>query len=232
MNKNDYQTMPHKGKLAKNLNMPLEALVEKIAPFQQDEVYFYVVKTVEYSKGRFYQTASAPNFQGDLITLCTCEHQMRSARDANSWQNIWVAGYTSYSYVDEHKLFYLMKIAMSFESHRDLWFSDSIPRKTKSAKAANKDKFGDIYQPKKKMNAPYSYISYLRPCKQHVHCDPCLWHKDIKYTKGYGGRSPALLVGDPRFSFLWDSPIVSFQPKIGRHFRTKPLSYLFPLLEE
>ena len=232
MKRNTYQAMPSQGKLAKSLNLRIEALLEAIAPFRQETVYYYVVDTVKYRNSHLYQKGSAPNFQGDLITLCSCKHFMRTARDTESWNGVWVAGYTGRSRSREHNLFYLMRTSQAFESHRDLWFSDSIPQKAKNAKAANEDRFGDIYQPRRKLRDPYSYNSYFRPCRRHVHCEPHLWHKDVKYTKGYAGRSPALLVGDPMFSFLWDKPIVSFQPEIGRGFRKEPLSNLFPLLEE
>jgi hypothetical protein len=32
--------------------------------------------------GQYSQTASAPNFQGGVITLCTCKHWMRTFKPA------------------------------------------------------------------------------------------------------------------------------------------------------
>lgn len=32
----------------------------------------------------FEQWGSAPNFQGDVMTLCTCKHQMRSGMDVDN----------------------------------------------------------------------------------------------------------------------------------------------------
>ena len=42
MNKNPYQTMPRKGELAKNLNLPIEAMLERITSFRQETVYSYL----------------------------------------------------------------------------------------------------------------------------------------------------------------------------------------------
>ena len=231
LNRNTYQSMPSYGKLARNLNLPLEVLLEKITPFRKETVYSYVVDTVKHSKGRLYQEGSGPNYQGDMMTLCTCKHRMRTARDADSWNGVWIAGYTSRSRYGEHELFYLMRIAQTFESHHELWFSDSIPEKTKMSKAAHLDKFGDIYQPKTESGDPYSYQDYFAPCNIHVHCSSDLWHKDIKYTNGYGGRLPALLIGDRNFSFLWDEPVLSSPFGIPRGQKKVGLSDLLSEIE-
>ena len=167
MNENAYQAMPRKGKLAQNLNLSREALPEKIAPFQHDTVYSYIVDTVEYEEGRLRQCGSGPNFQGDLITLCSCKHWMRTARDTESWRGVWVAGFTRKRL--GNKLFYLMRVSEAFESQSKLWFSDLIPEETKDAKATDLSRFGDVYRPKVGSNDPYSYQSYLPPCKSHVH---------------------------------------------------------------
>ena len=157
MNENAYQAMPRKGKLAKNLNLSREALLEKIAPFQHDCVYSYIVCTVEYEQGRLYQRGSGPNFQGGLITLCSCKHWMRTARDTESWKGVWVAGFTRKNL--GNRLFYLMRASEAFESHSKLWFSDLIPEETKDAKVADLGKFGDVYRPKVGSGDPYSHQS-------------------------------------------------------------------------
>ena len=64
LNQNAYQAMPHTERLAKNLNLSLEALSKSIDRFRQDTVYSYIVDTVEYYEGRLYQTGSGPNFPG------------------------------------------------------------------------------------------------------------------------------------------------------------------------
>ena len=227
MNESAYQPLPPRGQLVKNLNLSLEALLQRTSAFQQDIVYSYIVDTIEYRDGRLYQTGSGPNFQGDLITLCSCKHMMRAFLDAESWKGVWIAGFTSSRDLGVNRLFYIMKVSQAFKSHREFWHSDSIPEETKIAKAANVDRFGDIYQPKSESRRPHLSWHYLEPCKNHVHCEAGDWHKDISYRDRYG-RRPSLLVGDPEYSFLWDRPLLPSPFKLGRGQRKTTLLDLFP----
>lgn len=232
MNRHTHQAMPTKGKLAKHLNLPRKALKGKIGKFRKDTVYAYILTTVECRNGHLRQFGSAPNFQGSLITLCSCKHLMRTFRDAESWEGVWIAGYTSKDL--GNKLFYLMRVSEGFESHRDLWLSDSISEKTKTKKAAHLSRFGDIYQPKSDATDDYSPIDYVRPRRSHVHRDPDIWRGDIDYYSDNQGRRPALLVGDPKYSFLWDEPVVSYPRRLNQLYQaTKKtnLSDLFPFIE-
>ena len=225
-----YQDMPTQGRLVENLNVPRQALLEKIAPFIGDTVYSYVVDTVKHDmyKDRLQQEGTSPNFQGDMITLCACKHQMRTYPAFKSGEEVWVAGYTSSSHPSGQMLFYLMRVSQRFESHRELWFSDSVPVKAKQAKSANSNIFGDIYQPLSELGDPYSQESYLPPCKCHSHCEPGDWGRDIGYLDRYG-RIPSLLVGDPEYSFLWDRPTIRSPFKPSRALPKVQLSQLFPL---
>lgn len=224
MNKNAYQAMPYRGRLAKNKNLENDALLAMIGPFRQDTVYPYVVATAKVIKSRLYQTGSGPNFQGDLITLCSCKHEMRAYPNVKSLERVWIAGYTPRHL--GNNLFYLMMVSQTFESHHELWFSESISEETKLAKAANLDKFGDVYQPKQASVDPYCHLSYFAPCEDHVHCDPCDWHKDIDYPDRFG-RTPALLVGCPKYSFLWDAPLIESPFGIPRK-KKATLAEMFP----
>ncbi len=208
--------MPRRGLLVKNLNLSLEALSERISPLQQDTIYSYVVTTVKHRKGRFYQKGSGPNFQGDLVTLCSCKHYMRTFRGiVQPRKGVWIAGFTSRTYLGSHKLFYLMKVAQAFKSQREFSQSDSISEEAKNAKVAHLDRFGDIYQPKSKSGDPYCHTSYFRPHKNHVHREPDIWHKDINYVTRYG-RRPGLLVGHQKHSFLWDRPVITLSCDLPR----------------
>ena len=224
MRDNAHQAMPRSGILARNLNLPPGVLSERIAPFRQDTVYCYIVDTAEQPDDRLCQTGSGPNFQGDLITLASCKHQMRTYLSAESWKGVWVAGFTRREL--KNRLFYLMRVSAAYASHRELWYSDSISEETKTAKAAHLDRFGDIYQPKSESGAPYRPLDYHRPCKDHVHCEPGDWRKDIKYVTRYG-RSPALLVGDPDYSFLWDKPMITSPWELGRWEKKSRLDELY-----
>ena len=228
MNRNTCQAMPHQGRLAKNTNLRRKALTRKIAKFREDTVYSYIVTTVERRKGRLRQEGSAPNFQGGLITLCSCKHWMRTFRNIESWKRVWIAGYTSKSL--GNKLFYLMRVSEAFESHRELWFSDCVSEETKSRKAAHLSRFGDIYEPKSETSDAYSPRDYTLPRQSHVHRDSDIWRKDIDYPAKHG-RRPALLVGDPKHSFLWDDPVLSYPFKLFQGQKKTTLSELFPFIE-
>ena len=218
--------MPSAGSLLKNLNLSRETLLKRIGLFQQDTVYSYIVDTVEYREGRMYQAGSGPNFQGDLITLCSCKHMMRTYLDTEFWRGVWVAGFTGSSDSSRNKLFYLMMVSQAFESHREFWLSDSIPEETKNAKAAHIDRFGDVYKPESMSGDPYSHRRYFEPCKNHVHCEPGDWRKDISHPKQHG-RRPALLVGHLEYSFLWSKTLITSPFKLYRGQKKTSLSDLF-----
>src|SRR5438270_714249 len=43
--------------------------------------YMYTMTSIVLESGRLEQSGSGPNFEGGLITLCTCKHSMRAFRD-------------------------------------------------------------------------------------------------------------------------------------------------------
>ena len=228
MNRGTYQAMPRRGQLAKNLNLRRKALTRKIHKFRRDTVYSYIVKTVKRREGRLRQEGSGPNFQGDLITLCSCKHQMRAYLDVESWKGVWVAGYTRKDL--GNRLYYLIRVAEAFESHYDFWFSDRISEKTKNKKAAHLSRLGDIYKPRSETIDDYTPCDYVRPRKSHVHrIPPETWRDDIDYYSERLGRRAALLVGDPKYSFLWDEPVYSYPFTIYQGEKNTSLSELIPM---
>jgi hypothetical protein len=205
----DYQPYPTTGRLASNMNLDLSNLKDKIF-FEQAEVYFYVVETIKNQNGYFFQTGSAPNFQGDMVSLCTCKHFMRTSMDTEDWVDKWIAGFSGVTADNRwNALVYLMKVGYAFKSQLSLWFSDEIPDETKQAKLSKISRFGDIYQPKSPMSDEFAPQSYIYPVENHVHCNNNGWYNDINY-KGYSGRKPALLIGDPDYSFLWSRPMIFY----------------------
>ena len=141
------------------------------------------------------------------------------------WHPTLSPGYTSRKPSMVEMLFYLMRVSQIYASHHKLWFSESVPHRTKIAKAAHRDPFGDLYQPKSEVVDPYSPASYIPPCYDHSHCETGSWHDDIVYPLKSKYR-PSLLVGDPELSFLWDIPVVSSPFKIGRGEKKTTLSEL------
>ena len=221
--------MPRKSRLAKNRNLRRKPLYRKIYKFRNDTVYAYILTTIECRDGHLRQFGSAPNFQGGMITLCSCKHWMRTFRDTESWEGVWIAGYTNRDL--GNKLFYLMRVSEAYKSHRDLWQSDRISEKTKAKKDAHLSRFGDIYQPKNDASDDFSPLEYVRPCRSHVHRNPDIWHEDIDYYSDRQGRRPALLVGDPKYSFLWDKAVASYPRTLYRGQKRAILSDLFPSIE-
>ena len=213
MNENAYQPFPRRGVLARNLNLEREELLERVACFMRDRIYRYVVCTVKHENNRLYQTGSGPNFQGGLVTLCSCKHEMRTY--PAMVRDVWIAGFTSNSVEGKNWLFYLMRVLQTYKSHDEFWNSQSVSRQAKVAKAADRDKFGDVYRPRRNGDSPYSLSNYCKPCKNHVHREDDLWHKDISYTNRWGHR-PVLLVGDPEYSFLWSEMEMSYPKSIRR----------------
>jgi hypothetical protein len=76
------QPFPSDGVLSTNLNLTKSALAARIGT-TGGAAYSYVVRTVgmDCANLQFEQHGSAPNLQGDFLTLCSCKHQMRASLD-------------------------------------------------------------------------------------------------------------------------------------------------------
>jgi len=180
-----------------------------------ETVYAYVVASIDLEDGKFIQTGSAPNFQGGLITLCTCKRRMRTFRTPENWKRTWIAGLCSLKGAgDQQALFYLMRVEEAYESHRDLW---AAIKNARASKNAHTHRLGDLYEPRGDTK-PFDPDSYYRPVKNHSHRDrrrPDEWRDDINYT-GISERRAALLVGDADRSYLWDQPWLMCPRVVGR----------------
>ena len=182
---------------------------------RRDRVYSYIARSVQEVGGRFEQLGSAPNFQGDYVTLCTCKHHMRTFLACDDWAGTWVAGFTGVTTgAHQNDLVYLMRIGQAFPSHADLWDCVDIPETTKEAKAADDNVFGDVFRPKSNVADAHSPGSYVPPTCEHSHWLGDAWHKDVHYRRN--GRAAALLVGDPRHTFIWDRPMIHCKRQLYR----------------
>jgi len=222
-----YQPFPSATELGGNLNMPLTRLYD--CTTGQAPVYYYVIASMRKRNGKFVQIGCGPNFQGGLITLCTCKHRMRSFLDPDQWNGIWIAGFTSSPVGDEKNfLIYLMRVAHAFGSQRDLWFSAAIPAAVKQAKAAHRNRLGDLYKPHSKGIDPWDPDGYVPPCPNHRHAEG--WPTDIDY-EGVVARRAALLVGDPHQSFLWNRPMIYCAERLPRGQKKSKLDDLLAQLK-
>jgi hypothetical protein len=199
-------------------NLSLSEIKKSIENEPHATIYCYIVKSIKRNKdGTFQQMGCAPNWQGGLITLCTCKHFMRTFKTTEEWKGQWVAGFTSINFGFEKRgngLVYLMKVEKAYKSHFDLW--RALPPKIRTAKDACKSSFGDIYSSKKGLSIEdrhkYRPSIYNKPCSSHVHFKG--WRNDINYKAN--NRPAALLVGDKTRSFLWDKPFIAANAQISR----------------
>jgi hypothetical protein len=210
------QPFPSSRSLANNANLPLPILSAQLQAVG-GAAYSYVVRTVKLKKESepvcFEQTGSAPNFQGGVLTLCTCKHQMRSRLSVDDWEaQVWIAGFTSRTiHEGERWLFFLAKVKSAHDSHGDLW--GSMDADTRKEKAAHVHLLGDMYEPiKPKLtgDARFSPRRYLMP-PIHAHRQypgDNGWKNDINYRHAAKTRQPPLLVADLRQTFLWNEPTI------------------------
>ncbi len=209
-----FQPLPPPGWSPSRLNLGVDTLRKHVTP-SEALVHRYVIATVKYKGGRFLHDGSAPNFQGGMVTLCTCKHRMRTSVDSRSWEGRWLAGFSGIPAVGDGRyyLVYLMQVKQACGSHAEMW--DALPEDVREAKAADLHRLGDLYRPKPSPGEPLDPASYMPPCKQHSHTDSYAWRNDIVYAK-QSLRPPSLLVGDPEQTFLWDHPLISVSFNVPR----------------
>lgn len=183
-----YQVFPASGPLYNALNLSGRDLIQRLGEIE-GSVYCYIVTSVKDRGGLFVQTGSAPNFQGGLITLCTCKWRMRTGRDLDAWPGRWIAGVTGAEAGPQGRghLLYLMRVERAFESHRDLWLwlTEHAPEAAE-ARAADRHRVGDVYRPRASAGSPFDPDAYIPPHPHHVHSG-VKWRKDINYI---GHKSP------------------------------------------
>ena len=203
-----HQPFPSWGLLAQNLDLDLQALRGAVLRAAGGRVISYIVRSTEKEDGRHWQRGSGPNWQGGLITLCTCRHDIRAWRSCDEWRNWWIAGFTVVGGRDRgNSLVYLMRVRDAFKSHMEMWAS--LPEETRRAKATDSNVLGDVYRPRPGRSAAGCFApkSYVKPHPRHPHSNPEeKWYKDV--TKYMRTRVSCLLAGDPELSFLWSEPLI------------------------
>ena len=234
----DYSRIPP---LKKNFNLTLDQLEPELKKYKTDIIYAYIVESIEWrdeNKAEFVQRGSAPNWDGSVITLCTCKHLMRAYKTPEQWsaKPYWIAGFSSKTKMRTRTLVYLMKIEEAFESHLELWEKSKVlTPEVRQQKLANNHRLGDLFEPKKIRNAdPFDPHSYTNPRSDHSHTKNNYWHQDIFREYYKSKKHPALLVGDPEQSYLWTTPKIYLKDdfSLGRNCRTISLETLFNHLEE
>jgi len=214
--------------LRRNMNKTLRGL-KKILRRSRGVVYAYKLSTIKAENGHLLQTGCGPNFCGNVITLCTCRHDIRTWMELDAWVGTWVAALTAAGPRGNNDdcLFYLMLVEKAFESHKDIWYA--LGSDVRQAKSARIHSCGDIYQPRPNLKSKFDYRHYYPPANNHVHLPDNDWHKDINYMSR-GDRRPALLVGVPALSFLWPRPMIHFGAS-NRHPRHKKWDHIWDFIE-
>lgn len=206
-NKIDYQKWPKEGTLYNNMNLSLDCLKSMIND-HDGKIEIYVLNSIKKFKigdtgsVEFIQNGCGPNFQGGVLTQCTCRHDIRARHDC--WREIWIAGFTKYQH--NHYLVYLMKVEKSFDSYKKMW--SYLDHDVRSAKNARHHVCGDIFEPiSEYIVEECDPNNYHSPVDGHKHMAPSKWHKDINYIDRHGKRT-RYLVGENKFSYLWSKPLV------------------------
>ncbi len=162
------QPYPRRGSLSRYIDLPQNELRDHASASAQ--VYRYVVATVENVNGRFVQHGSGPNWQGGVLTLCTCKHAMRTFLEPENWHDVWIAGFSGVrAGGGRNALVYLTRITAAYSSHSALWQSPLLTQQAKRAKSATIERFGDIFEPRDGAQSPYAARNYQIPCADHVH---------------------------------------------------------------
>lgn len=200
----DYQDFKEKEYPSVNIN----ELFDKINP-----VYYYIIKSADYIDGKLVNTGCAPNFQGGIVTLCTCKHYMRTYNSIQ--EGTWIAGFTSIdAYLKRGNfLYYLAQVKKIYASHFGLWTSDAFSKKTKDKKNTRCNPLGDLYEPIR-LNLideqKFDSLNYHTPCEDNRHFAGNEWHNDIikryKIRNSDERKISKLLVFDPKFSYVWTKP--------------------------
>lgn len=205
-------------------DVTLDGLLASLACAPGGPVYPYVVASVDRRlDGSFAHHGSGPNLKGGVITLCTCKHMMRSYSAIRSNGTVWVAGVTPGGTVQRgvRHLFYLMRVGARAQSHAELW--RILPEPIRAAKSATTHLLGDVFEPlDDDLRGPGAWDpeNYVPPRPGHSHDNgsPPSWHRDI--SASYNGQRPALLVGDPDCSFVWNRPLIRLHeagPRLPRN---------------
>lgn len=203
------------------LNDP-DGLLEALDADQVRECYFYTSHQIYYEDGLIRQTRSSPNWEGGMVTYCTCKHLMRSV-SRDTWEDTWIATVGPRE-CENNCLVCVGRIWRSFPSNFTLsGCLRSYPEIFK-VKMADTNPRGDLYTPKGRALAGYDvykHSNFLEPPKHTRSVDFYKkspgsvserkdglipkWWRDLEYTM-YGNR-PMVFILSPCWIFsrpmLW-----------------------------
>jgi hypothetical protein len=239
-----YQEWPKRGILKDNMNLCSDVLEQKIENEFGSGTH-YTVKSIIPSQSRdsFIQTGCGPNFEGGIISQCTCRHDIRAKYySSDEWESKWLAGFTPYSQkrCGGSYLFYLMRIKKTFQSFQELHeHYQNTNHKLIEVKSTENNPLGDLYIPiNKDSSACHDPDNYTNSRSDHSHYGETGKLHDINYPKYLQkhkktrtDKQATLLIGDPEFSFLWNKPIIMHKGgKAPRHKKYSNIQSFFDML--
>lgn len=187
------------------LNRP-KLMEEALGSQTNAKIYSFTLHEVFYEDGLFKQTRSSPNWQGDIATMATCKHQMRTWSTAKEWIGKWNAMFCP-KHCANNALFFVGQVSQVFLSNYNygMWMGE-YRRRAHDSKSADHDPRGDIYTPKRSLVGEERYeVSNFRKPPDHTRSVEYYkdgtpkWWKDIRYLQNK--HRPAVFLYSPAFLF-------------------------------
>jgi hypothetical protein len=206
------QPFPAEGPLFDNLDLPKPELERLIGGLPGKVRSYKMISVCLDDTGQLEQYGSGPNFQGGILTLCTCRHEIRAEKvNPQDWRGWWFAGFTSPKSCGRLWLFYLARMEAVYASQADLW--EALPAHVRQAKSTRRNRLGDVYQPNPSSPCadPWDAAHYYPPLVGHSHhltASDDNWKKDIEFYHSNFKRRAPYLVAKPELTFLWQTPML------------------------
>lgn len=185
-----------------------------------DVIYVFPHHEIKLVNGVFQQTRSGPNWEGDVVTLTTCKHLLRTYSSMVERKTALV-GLTN-KLDGENFIMYIGVIDKIFDSNYDLGsFLAKTSPDTFNKKSTSDNRLGDVFFPNDKLSGfeVYDIINFEDPCSDHCRVeendskgDP-KWWKDIEYLTRNGTR-PKCLIFNP--VTVHTRPIYTWKGRLGR----------------
>lgn len=194
--------------------MKIDELLEGV-----DLIYVYPHHRIELNDEELCQTRSGPNWEGEVLTIATCKHLLRTYKTLKP-NTVALVGITN-KLEGNNYLLYAGVIEGMFDSNYKLGkFLKEYYPETYKKKLATTNPLGDIFEPDDSIAAdPYDVFDFEEPCEDHCRfaekdsSGQPKYHKDIEYTTRHG-RQPKCLTLNP--VTVHTTPNFIFTGKLGR----------------
>lgn len=183
-------------------------------------IYVYPHHEIRLEDGQFRQTRSGPNWEGNVVTMTTCKHLMRtySTIDRKVGSEVGFVGVTN-KLEGENYILYAGVIYKRFDSNYDLGeYLRKNHKATYDIKLATNNRLGDIFEPYD-ADDKYEVLCFEDPTPDHCRAEENdskgnpKWWKDISYESRSGVR-PKCLTFNP--VTVHTKPIYCWTGKLGR----------------